>query len=129
MDDEQDIKQRKQAIENEHLERLWDIFEQGIDLSIGPDLEDVHMRPALVWLIRDLGEDKFKEAVQKALRDKVSVEYALSMLMGNLIVDMFRFGQFCMQLPKPLTYESLTPCSCGDLTQDDIDELLGRKGE
>jgi len=122
MGDREEIQRAKQQYEYEKLDEVWHIFNDGLRLPTD-EHEEVHPSPALVALLRDRLTQATEWTREKATTQAEAVEI-YSAYCSHLLVLMFRFGQFCNQLPQPIKYEDLAPCTCGTLTEEDIEKFL-----
>jgi hypothetical protein len=124
-ENDHDVIRREQAIDLERLATAWHLFATATDLEEVP----IHIHPAM-----DVFRDRIVDMVEEHARNHPKVasgeadaEDVLTSSFKEMLVSLFKFGQFCAMLPHPILYDKMTPCVCGTLTDNDISELLRRE--
>jgi len=126
--DEEDVAKRTSKFEYDKLTTLWEVLVQGRDIRHPTTDEDgIHIPPALAGWLEDRLEiiDAWAETESRGDREDYYARYSTACT--NLLAWTFRLGQLCAQINPPFLYESLTPCRCGKITDEDIRALLGEE--
>jgi len=122
-----DIKQAAHQYAALHV--LWEKLQRSAVKAREEGTTPIHIPPAMYSFIDDGLDVLAQKVVDHAdildVPTRERVDQAIHRVLPSLMVWMFRLGQDTLKLDPPLRFEDLVACQCGELTERDLNALLG----